>query len=100
MDGENNNPVCSTDADAVLPEARRTDHDVLPDQTNRKSNRETKDIDLSGGGCARSDVEYEYDGPASRQQADPFRYHGVRFRATVILFDGFQDSPFKDGTRS
>ena len=33
-------------------------------------------------------------------ESDAFRYHGVRFRAKVILTDGFQDSPFKDGTQT
>lgn len=35
-----------------------------------------------------------------RRETGPFLYQGVRFRATVILTDGFQDSPFQDGTKT
>lgn len=30
----------------------------------------------------------------------PFRYHGGRYRVQVICFRGFQNSPFRDGTKT
>ncbi|QEH35782.1 hypothetical protein OJF2_43390 [Aquisphaera giovannonii] len=35
-----------------------------------------------------------------RMQEEPFRYHGQRFRVTVVAYRGDQPSPFHDGTKS
>ncbi len=36
----------------------------------------------------------------SRAESEPFVYRGTRFRAKLIQFDGFQESPFNDGTKA
>ena len=36
----------------------------------------------------------------SQGESKPFIYHGTRLRAKKIQYDGFQESPFKDGTKA
>ena len=36
----------------------------------------------------------------SRRESKPFIYHGTRLRAKIIQYDGFQESPFNDGTKA
>ena len=36
----------------------------------------------------------------SRRESKPFIYHGTRLRATFFQYDGFQESPFNDGTKA
>ena len=36
----------------------------------------------------------------SRGESKPFIYHGTRLRAKIIQYDGFQESPFNDGTKA